>query len=85
VPKSKVRKKTVYTPPAEVRPTGRKRGPSPQAVPIVAVGLMVLGIVWLIIYYFSQGNLPIKPIGAYNLGVGFAMLVAALAVLTQWR
>ena len=85
MPKSKVRKKTVYTPPAEVRPTSRKRGPSPVFVPALAVGLMVVGIIWLVIYYFSQGQLPIKAIGPVNLGVGFAMLVAALAVLTQWR
>jgi hypothetical protein len=86
VPKSRVRKKTVYVPPGDVRPTGpRKRGPSPRWLPIAAVALLVLGIAWLVVYYLSQGSLPVKALKAGNLAVGFGMLVGALGLLTQWR
>jgi hypothetical protein len=63
VPKSRVRKKKVYTPPAELRPTattGVKRAkPSPQWVPGLAIGLIVAGIAWLVTYYMSQGDYPV--------------------------
>ena len=86
MPKSRVRKKTVYVPPTDVRPgAGRKRGPSPRWVPVSAVALLLLGVVWLVVYYLSQGIYPAKPIGPWNLAVGFAMLVAALSLLTRWR
>ncbi len=54
-------------------------------MPIGAVVLLVLGITWLVVYYLSQGKLPIEALKAGNLAVGFAMLVAALGLLTQWR
>jgi len=86
VPKSRVRKKTVYVPPADVRPpTNRKRGPSPRWLPISAVVLLVVGVLWLVVYYLSQGVYPVKAINAWNLAVGFGLLVAALGVLTRWR
>lgn len=86
MPKSRVRKKTVYVPPDDVRPAStRKRGPSPRWVPVAAVVLLVLGITWLVVYYLSQGTLPVEALKAGNLAVGFAMLVAALGLLTQWR
>lgn len=86
MPKSRVRKKTVYVPPADVRPpANRKRGPSSRWLPISAVVLLVAGVVWLVVYYLSQGVYPVKTFDAWNLAVGFAMLVAALGVLTRWR
>lgn len=85
MPKSRVRKKVVYTPPAEIRPEYRRRRPSRPWVPITAVVLMVLGVVWLIVYYLSQGLFPVGAIGGWNLAVGFAPLVVALGLLTQWR
>jgi hypothetical protein len=86
VPKSRVRKKTVYVPPTDVRPSPtRKRGPSPRWLPITAIVLLLLGITWLVVYYLSQGVYPVQSIKAVNLAVGFGMLVAGLGVLTQWR
>jgi hypothetical protein len=86
VPKSRVRKKTVYVPPTDVRPApDRKRGPSSRWLPIAALVLLLVGTSWLVVYYLSQGKYPVESIQAGNLAVGFGMLVAALAVLTRWR
>ena len=86
MPKSRVRKKTVYVPPADVRPAAtRKRGPSPRWLPATAVALLLLGVAWLVVYYLSQGTYPVKPFGPWNMAVGFGMLVAALSLLTRWR
>ncbi len=87
MPKSRVRKKKVYTPPAELRPvqTAATKRPSPMWVPILAVGLILIGICWLVIFYLSQGEWPIKDLRYWNLGIGFGALVGSLLVLSRWR
>lgn len=89
MPKSRVRKKKVYTPPTDVRPaaatSARRVKPSGRWVPIVAVSLIVAGIAWLVTYYMTQGAYPVEKISAWNLAVGFGLLVSSLGVLTQWR
>jgi hypothetical protein len=89
VPKSRVRKKKVYTPPTDVRPptatATRKKRPSPRWVPGLAVGLIVVGIAWLATYYMSQAAYPVQAWGVWNLGVGFGLMVTSLGVFTQWR
>jgi hypothetical protein len=90
VPKSRVRKKKVYTPPTASKEasgstshTGRR--PSPRWVPGLALVLFFVGIAWLVTYYMTQGSLPIEAITYWNLAIGFGALVAGLGVLTQWR
>ncbi len=97
MPKSRVRKKKVYTPPADVlpRPTTAtsKRRPSPRWVPVLAVTLIVLGIVWLVAYYLTNAFFslpdplaePLSGLGFWNLAIGFGALVASLLVLSRWR
>jgi hypothetical protein len=89
VPKSRVRTKKVYTPPADLRPQERtaaaKKKPSPTWVPITALVLIVVGIGWLVTYYLSGGLFPVGTWGYWNLAIGFAALVASLVVLSRWR
>ncbi|MGH3715612.1 MAG: cell division protein CrgA [Micromonosporaceae bacterium] len=95
MPKSRVRKKKVYTPPAELSPrptTSESKKPSPMWVPILAVSLIVLGIAWLVIFYLSNAfyelpdwALPAAELGYWNLAIGFGALVASLLVLSRWR
>jgi len=87
MPKSRVRKKKVYTAPAELRPKTPESShqPSPTWVPVLAVSLVVLGIAWLVSYYMTQGAFPIEAWGLWNLGAGFACLVVSLLVLSRWR
>jgi len=94
VPKSSVRKKKVYTPPAELRPqesTAASRKPSPVWLPVLAVTLIVLGIAYLVIYYLTSGFAdvefldPLEKLRFWNLAIGFGGLVASLAVLSRWR
>jgi hypothetical protein len=87
VPKSNVRKKKVYTPPTELRPTQSTttRKPSPVWVPALAVALIVFGIGWLVTFYLSEGLWPVFSWRYWNLAVGFGAMVASLAVLSKWR
>ncbi|MCG5453825.1 cell division protein CrgA [Micromonospora sp. PSH03] len=88
MPKSQVRKKKVYTPPTDVRPTtasSSSRKPSPVWLPITAVALIVVGIGWLVLYYLSEQEYPVMAWGYWNLAVGFGAMVASLALLSRWR
>ncbi|PZM94919.1 MAG: septation inhibitor protein [Actinobacteria bacterium] len=87
MPKSQVRKKKVYTPPADIRPTATaaNRKPSPTWVPATGVGLIIFGILWLVVYYLSETAYPVAAWGYWNLAVGFGAMVASLLVLSRWR
>jgi hypothetical protein len=87
VPKSQIRKKKVYTPPAEVRPASEaaRRKPSPPWLPVSAVALIVFGILWLVIFYLSAGRYPVAAWGYWNLLIGFGAMVGSLAILSRWR
>ena len=89
MPKSHVRKKKVYTPPADIRPTGvtaaAAKKPSPLWLPISAVSLIVFGIAWLVVFYLSGGQFPVLSWRYWNLGIGFGAMVVALGLLSRWR
>ena len=54
MPKSKVRKKTDYTiNPASRTPVKVKAGPSSTIYVGVMLGLRVLGLAWLVVYYLA--------------------------------
>ncbi|WP_326550595.1 cell division protein CrgA [Micromonospora sp. NBC_01813] len=87
MPKSQVRKKKVYTPPTDVRPsqTAATSKPSPIWLPIAAVSLIVFGIGWLVVYYLSETLYPVAAWGYWNLAVGFGAMVSSLILLSRWR
>ncbi|HWB65536.1 MAG TPA: cell division protein CrgA [Mycobacteriales bacterium] len=82
MPKSRTRSKTVYTPP----PTrSAKKRVSPAWVAPLMVGLFLVGIVWLVLFYVTGGSLPIDDLNNWNLLIGFGFIIAGFAVSTQWR
>ncbi|GGF91170.1 cell division protein CrgA [Rhodococcoides trifolii] len=87
MPKSKVRKKTDYTiNPASRTPVKVKAAPSSAIYLTVMFGLMVLGLVYLIVYYLAQDKIGwMGSLGAYNLLIGFAFLVVGLVLTMRWR
>ncbi|GAA0808477.1 cell division protein CrgA [Spirilliplanes yamanashiensis] len=87
MPKSQVRKKKVYTPPTDLRPssTAAAKKPSPLWLPVTAVALIVVGILWLVVYYLSDQQYPVESWRYWNLAVGFGSMVASLILLARWR
>ena len=82
MPKSRTRKKTAYTPP----PTrSANKRVSPPWVGGLMVGLFLVGIIWLILFYVSNNAIPVSALGNWNLLVGFGFIVAGFGVSTQWR
>lgn len=59
--------------------------PNPRWFVPVMVGLMLVGLVWVVVYYLSTGLFPVRAWGNWNLLAGFAFIIAGFAMTTQWR
>lgn len=82
MPKSRVRSKAVYTPPP--RPAKPKVSP-PWLLPTM-IACLVLGLVWIALYYIGGGTTPgLSALGAWNLAGGFGLIIAGVVLATQWR
>jgi hypothetical protein len=81
VPESKNRKKAGYTPP----PTASGPQVSPRWLVPVMLGLMVLGLVWIVVTYIMKSEYPVPGIGQWNLAIGFALILAGFTLTTRWR
>jgi hypothetical protein len=50
------------------------------------LGLMILGLVWLVVYYLWGANIPfIADLGNWNFAIGFALMIAGLLMTMRWR
>lgn len=88
MPKSKVRKKAVYTPPADRRTPVKARaaGPSHPFYVAVMLGLMVLGLAWLVVFYLAADSIPVvSSLGSWNFAIGFALMIVGLLMTMRWR
>ncbi len=47
--------------------------------------LLILGLVWLVIYYFSSAMYPIPGIGHWNLVIGITIMMAGFIMTLRWR
>ena len=91
MPKSKVRKK----PATSVRPTAtapstaaaaRAAAPSPTWYPIVMAAVLVIGLVYLVVYYLAGDSIPfMSSIGSWNFAVGFGIMIFGLGMAVRWR
>ena len=82
MPKSRVRKKPVYTPPP--RPARRKVSP-PWVAPAM-VACLVLGLAWIALYYVTNGQLAgMSALSYWNMVIGFALIIAGVVLSTRWR
>lgn len=76
------------TPTSVRRPVGskaRSKDASPAWYAPTFVALMLLGLVWIVVFYLSQGRFPVQSLGNWNLGVGGCLLVGGFLMTTNWR
>jgi hypothetical protein len=81
VPKSRVRAKSVYTPPPR---SAKAKVSGPWLAPTMLATLLV-GLIWIVVFYVSQEKYPIGAITSWNLVVGFVFIVAGLGLATKWH
>ncbi len=83
MPESKGRNKPAYTPP---RTASKNTAPNPRWFVPVMLGLMVVGLLWVVTFYISGANqYPIPALGRWNLGVGFGLMLSGFLMTTRWR
>ena len=83
MPKSRVRKRTVYTPPP--RKSARRKASPPWMGPAIVICL-VFGLAWIAVYYITQGSFPgMSALGSWNLVAGFAFIIVGVGLATRWR
>jgi hypothetical protein len=88
MPKSKVRKKTVYTPPPGDRRTTpvKVSGPTNPVYVVVMLGLMLVGLVWLVVNYLAGESIGLMiALGPWNFLIGFSLIVIGLLMTMRWR
>lgn len=69
------------------RSTGRRVAAATQNpgwLAPTAVALLILGLLYLVTYYISAGQLPL-PIGDWNLAAGFGVLMVGGGMLMFWK
>lgn len=62
-----------------------ERAPNPVWFKPVMFGFMLLGLVWIIVFYVSNNTLPVPEIGAGNILIGFGIMFLGFLMTTRWR
>jgi hypothetical protein len=85
VPESRRRKK----PSPRSQPGSPDTGadaPSGRWVPITGSVLLILGLLWVVVYYVAGSSIGlISSLGNWNLLVGMGLIVAGFLVFTRWK
>jgi hypothetical protein len=82
MPESRVRRKSVYTP-----PPAKGGPPKPNArwfLPLM-LAMLVVGLLWIVVFYVTQTEYPIPQIRYWNLAIGFGILLTGFGMTTRWR
>ena len=48
-------------------------------------GFMLIGLIWIILFYVSQGSLPIASLSSWNILIGFGIMFIGFLMTTRWR
>jgi threonine/homoserine/homoserine lactone efflux protein len=93
MPKSKVRKKNDFTiNPVSRTPVKVKAGPSGTWFVVLFIGLMLIGLAWLIVFQLA-GSGPDVPsflqwmsdLNVWNYAIAFAFMITGLLLTMRWR
>lgn len=93
MPKSKVRKKKDFTAnPVSRTPVKVKTGPSSTWFVVLFIGLMLIGLVWLLVFQLAASgyNTPdpllwMSELGPWNYAIAFAFMITGLLLTMRWR
>ncbi len=85
VSRSRKPKKATTPAPAATR-TSKRKPPSPPWFGAMILAFFLVGIAYLLVYYFSNGGVfGMESLGGWNILIGFGFVVVGLGVATQWR
>ena len=84
MPKSRIRRRSVFTPPTSDQPKPVRLGSPRWLVPLM-VACFVIGLLWVVVYYVTQADYPIKDIGLWNMAIGFGFIIVGFGLATRWK
>ena len=58
---------------------------SPRWFAPLMVSFMLVGLIWVVVYYVTQTEYPIESIGNWNMAVGFGFIAVGFALSTRWK
>jgi Cell division protein CrgA len=82
VPKSRIRRKSAYTPPPAKLPT--RLGSRGWVAPLM-LSMFIIGLLWIVVFYVTGGSYPIESIHNWNIVVGFGFIGVGFVIATQWK
>jgi hypothetical protein len=93
MPKSKVRKKNEFTVnPVSRTPVKVKAGPSSMWFVVLFIGLMLLGLAWLIVFQLAATGTDapsflswMADLAQWNYAIAFAFMITGLLLTMRWR
>lgn len=59
--------------------------PNPVWFKPVMLGFMIVGLLWIVVFYVSQSQYPIPTLGAWNILIGFGIAFIGFLMTTRWR
>lgn len=81
MPESKPRRRAVRTQPQ----TSRAQKPNPVWFKPVMFGLMIIGLLWVIVFYITEAAFPLPGLGSWNIMIGFGIAIIGFLMTTRWR
>ena len=58
---------------------------TPKWYVVTMVGLMIVGLLWLVTWYVTSGALPISAAGGWNVVVGFGVIMIGMFMSMKWK
>lgn len=51
----------------------------------IMFGFMLLGLLWILVYYISNGTVPVRELGPGNVLAGFGIMFIGFLMATNWK
>ena len=71
--------------PARAEQPSGEDAPNPVWFKPVMFGLMIIGLLWIITFYISEGQLPVQAWESWNILAGFGIAIIGFLMTTRWR
>jgi hypothetical protein len=83
MPESKGRSNPKYQPPEPSKKADK--GPSPRWLVVAMIAFFLVGLLWIVVYYLAPSAPLVSSLGAWNMVIGFGLILVGFLLSTRWR
>lgn len=51
----------------------------------IMFGFLILGFLWILVYYLSSGRAPVSALGDWNILIGFGIALVGFLMMSNWK